>query len=383
MARCEQGLAHNFRVRQQGETLWICAAQAQDSAPLDPQRPGAINVLGVREVRFDCDGEGQWPDSSACIALLFSVLKGCERMGAHIEAAAMPEYLRKLWALYSGDTAEQARAPAQDQSGAGKGFGLQVRRASQWMGEGLFAVADFIGQVAMGLGRALSGRCPYSVRDFWAIFRTVTTDAVGIVALLAFLIGLIISFLGAVVLQRFGAEFAVSYLVGYGMFREMGAVMTGIIMAGRTGASYAARIGSMKANEELDALQTFGINPVDYVVLPRMLALVLAMPLLTIYANLIGVAGGYIVAVGMMGVPGPLFMDEMRSILGMWDLLLGLGKALSFGALVGIAGCLRGLQSGRSADGVGQATTEAVVLGITLIIIANALIDWAAASLGI
>ncbi|MFP4541417.1 MAG: ABC transporter permease [Opitutales bacterium] len=248
---------------------------------------------------------------------------------------------------------------------------------------GAFEVAAFTGAYVESFGRLLTGRSRLRWKDFWVVVQRVGVDALPIVSLISFLVGLIISFLGAVTLRQFGAEFAVAYLVGFGMLREMGAIMTGIIMAGRTGAAFAAEIGSMRVNEEIDALRTFGVSPVDYLVLPRLLAMLLMVPLLTAYANVIGIFGGWLVAEFLMGVPGSVFFREMTLVVGIEDLLLGLFKGLVFGYLVATSGCLRGLQSGAGASAVGIATTRAVVTGITLIIFATAIIDWAAATLGI
>lgn len=252
-------------------------------------------------------------------------------------------------------------------------FGMALAR-------GAAEVAEFTGLWVIALGRWIRGTAYFPVREFWQVVRTVGANALPIVSLISCLIGLIISFLGASVLTRFGAEFAVAYLVGFGMLREMGAVMTGVILAGRTGAAFAAEIGSMKVNEELDALQTFGIPVFDYIVLPRILAMILMLPLLTVYANVVGILSGYVVAEVMMGVPASIFFKEMQLVVGVGDFLLGISKALVFGMLIGTSGCLRGMQCGTGAGAVGVAATKAVVTGITLIITANALIDWAAAA---
>lgn len=244
-------------------------------------------------------------------------------------------------------------------------------------------VCEFCGRTVVELGRLVVGRSSMRTGDFFQVLRTVTVQALPIVSLISVLIGFIIAFLGAVVLRRFGAEFAVSYLVGYGMLREMGAVMAGVIMAGRTGAGFAAEIGSMKVNEEIDALETFSIPSFGFIVLPRVLALAIALPLLTIYANVVGILGGYIVADFMMGVPRSIFFAEMIRVVGIADFLLGVTKGFVFGLLIAFAGCLRGLQCGGGAQAVGVAATRAVVLGITLIIIFNALIDYIAATLNI
>ncbi|PSQ74132.1 MAG: ABC transporter permease, partial [Bacteroidetes bacterium QH_9_64_21] len=191
----------------------------------------------------------------------------------------------------------------------------------------------------------------------------------------------IISFLGAVVLRRFGADYFVSYLVSYGMLREMGALMTAIIMTGRTGAAFAAELGSMKVGEEIDALETFGISPIDFLVTPRVLAVILALPLLTIYADVLGILGGMSVAVTMLDLSVTQFFTGLLEPVVLSDALVGLFKAVVYGSIIGVAGCMRGLQTGDDASAVGNATTSAVVTGIILIVLANAVIDWGAALL--
>ncbi len=235
-------------------------------------------------------------------------------------------------------------------------------------------------QSVIGLIR---GRRPFRWRDFFLVLQEVGADALPIVALISLLVGVIISFLGAVVLQRFGADVYVSYLVAYGMLREMGALMTGIIIAGRTGAAFAAQIGSMKVSEEIDALKTLGISPIDFIVLPRMLALFIMMPLLTIYADIMGIFSGMMISKGMLDIAYTIFMNGMKEAVDLSDFFLGVFKGTVFGVIVAVSGCLKGMRCGNSADAVGMATTSAVVTGITLIIMANALIDWMAAIYGI
>jgi phospholipid/cholesterol/gamma-HCH transport system permease protein len=194
-----------------------------------------------------------------------------------------------------------------------------------------------------------------------------------ITGLIAFLVGVILAYSGALILRPFGGDIWVADLVGVTMTREMGAMMTAIVIAGRTGASYAAEIGNMRANEEIDALTTFGIRPVDFLVIPRILALGIMMPLLTIYANALGIFGGMIIAWSLLDIPPPAYWVEMLTIVDTSDLMTGLIKGATFGGIIGLSGCLRGLQADRSASGVGQATTSAVVTAILLIIVFDAL----------
>jgi phospholipid/cholesterol/gamma-HCH transport system permease protein len=163
----------------------------------------------------------------------------------------------------------------------------------------------------------------------------------------------------------------------------MGAVMVGVIMAGRTGAAFAAQIGTMQVNEEIDALQTLGISPMEFLVLPRMLALILMMPLLVVYADLMGILGGFIVGVGMLDITVKQYINQTINAMNLYHFFIGIVHALVFGVLVALAGCLRGIQCGRSASAVGQATTSAVVTSIVAIVLATAVITVVCNLLGI
>ncbi|HID96661.1 MAG TPA: ABC transporter permease, partial [Thermodesulfobacteriaceae bacterium] len=206
---------------------------------------------------------------------------------------------------------------------------------------------------------------------------------VPIVSLISFLVGLILAFVGIMQLELFGAQIYVADLVGIGMVRVMGAVMTGIILAGRTGAAFAAQLGTMQVNEEIDALHTLGISPVEFLVLPRMLALTLMMPFLTLYADLMGVLGGGLIACIMYDINHVAYLNRVMAAVSLNDLFIGLFMGLAFGILVALSGCLRGLQCGRNASAVGDAATSAVVTSIVAIIIATAVIIVICAVLGI
>jgi phospholipid/cholesterol/gamma-HCH transport system permease protein len=237
--------------------------------------------------------------------------------------------------------------------------------------------------VTGSLIRLLLGRTRLRWREFWVVVQSNSSGAFGIVTLIALLVGVIIAFLGVVVLKRFGAGYYVSYLVGYGMLREMGALMTGIIMAGRTGAAFAAELGSMKITEEIDAYTTLGVSPIDHLVLPRMLGLFVMMPLLVIYADFVGIIGGMLVAVTLLDLSPTQFTGGLLSAVALSDALLGVFKGTIFGVIIGLSGCMKGMQTGTDAGAVGRSATRAVVMGITLIILANAVIDWLAALLQI
>lgn len=243
---------------------------------------------------------------------------------------------------------------------------LGMQSLNAW--RGFTGVAEFTGMSLCSLARFLAGRARFRGDEFWGIVQQCGAGALPIVSLISFLIGLILAFVGNVQLANFGASLYVADLVGIAMVREMGVVMTAIIMSGRTGAAFAAHIGSMKANQEIDALRTFGFNPFDFLVLPRILALVLMMPLLTMYANCIGILGGMLVG-SAVGIPPVLYWYETLTVVTMENAFLGVFKSLFFGVIIAVSGCLQGMNAESSSAGVGKATTRAVVASITAIIV--------------
>ena len=238
----------------------------------------------------------------------------------------------------------------------------------------LLDMTDFIGETAVALMRLVTGKARFRQSDLLLIIQQCGAQALPIVSLISILVGLILAFIGAIQLKIFGAQIYVASLVGIGMVRALAAIMTGVIMAGRTGASFAAQLGTMQVNEEIDALKTLGISPMEFLVLPRMLALFLMMPLLSLYADLMGILGGLIVGVSMLDLNVMEYLTKTRESVHMSDFWVGLFSAAVFGVLVALAGCLRGIQSGRSASAVGEATTSAVVTSIVSIVVAMAVI---------
>ncbi|MDB6004826.1 MAG: hypothetical protein JWR15_1813 [Prosthecobacter sp.] len=237
-------------------------------------------------------------------------------------------------------------------------------------GRSLHSIADFTGQSVLAFGRLFRGRARFRSRDFWLIVQECGVQALPIVSLISILIGMILAFVGNVQLANFGASLYVANLVGIAMTREMGVVMTAIIMSGRTGAAFAAHIGSMKANEEIDALRTFGFDPFDFLVLPRLLALVLMLPLLTLFADAVGILGGMIVGASV-GIAPALYWNETLASVSLTAISLGLMKSLFFGAIIAGCGCFQGMKAGKSSAAVGEATTRAVVASITAIIVVD------------
>ncbi len=234
--------------------------------------------------------------------------------------------------------------------------------------DGILGFFTFLGQNLLALVSLIRGRAQFRWADAFLVMEQTGPQALGIVALINFMVGLILAFVGAVELERFGASVYVADLVGIATVREMGCLMTGIILCGRTGAAFAAQLGTMKVNEEINALQTFGLSPIEFLVLPRMVALLLMMPFLCIFADLISIAGGYLVSVSMLDISSTEYINRTIQAIELKSFLLGIFKGTFFGFLVAYTGCLRGMQSGQTAAAVGQATTRAVVSGITAIV---------------
>jgi phospholipid/cholesterol/gamma-HCH transport system permease protein len=193
-------------------------------------------------------------------------------------------------------------------------------------------------------------------------------QALPIVTLISFLVGVILAFVGAIQLAQFGAQIYVADLVGIAMVRDMGAMMTGIIMAGRTGAAFAAQLGTMKVTQEIDAFTTMGFSALEFLVLPRMIALILMMPLLCVYSDLVGILGGAAVGIGMLDLSATTYFRETMHAINLTDFFGGVFKSAVYGVLIAISGCLRGLECGSSSSAVGDAATSAVVTGIVFII---------------
>ncbi|MDP3856169.1 MAG: ABC transporter permease [Stagnimonas sp.] len=236
----------------------------------------------------------------------------------------------------------------------------------------LHEVATLLGEVILAFARLLRGKARYDAADTWAVVQASGAGALGVVTLVSLLIGAILAFVGAVQLLKFGAGQFVADLVSISTVREMAAVITAVVLSGRTGAAFAARIATMQGNEEIDALKTLGVSPVEFLVLPRVLALTLMMPLLYAYSCAVGLIGGWAVSVGMLDLSSTLYWTRSADALEGTHFLLGGSKSVCFGFLVAFAGCFHGLRAGRNAAAVGEATTSAVVSGIVGVIVIDA-----------
>lgn len=321
----------------------------------------------LQRIRFDADDLAGW--DSGLLTFLIKIKNACTNRKIILESDGLPEGVKRLLALASAVPEKKDTGKAHVGEPILSRIGSQVIEALRSSTEML----AFIGEATVAFTKLLSGKARFRRSDLILVIQECGAEALPIVTLISVLIGLILAFVGAVQLKLFGAEIYIASLVAIGMTREMGAMMAAIIMAGRTGAAFAAQLGTMQVNEEIDALKTLGVAPMEFLVLPRMLALILMMPLLCIYADLMGMFGGFVVGVGAFNITFTQYFEETRNALSLPHIFIGVFKSGIFGILIAVSGCLRGMQSGRSATDVGYATTSAVVTAIVWIIVADGL----------
>jgi phospholipid/cholesterol/gamma-HCH transport system permease protein len=335
------------------------------------------NEPPIQKLSFDTDGLGQW--DSGFIVFLNRIIGLCKARKVDVTHDDLPGGVLDLIQLAAS---VPERVDARKVSLNPSIFTRTGDRAIKLWGSTLDTLA-FVGETLIAFLKLFTGKARFRWSDLLLIIQESGAQALPIVSLISLLVGLILAFVGSIQLRMFGAQIYIADLVAIAMARAMGAIMTGIIMAGRTGASFAAGIGSMQVNEEIDALKTAGLPPMEFLVLPRIIALALMMPLLTLYADLMGILGGMIVGVGGFDIGIREYYNETKGALTLTTIGIGLFSSFVFGILISIAGCLRGMQCGRSASAVGNATTSAVVTSIVSIIIATAIITIGCDILGI
>jgi phospholipid/cholesterol/gamma-HCH transport system permease protein len=346
-----------------------------------PSKDAALQRLadgrGIKRVRFDTRQVTDW--DSALVSFLMAITKVCHERNIEIDAGDLPEGVRKLL-----DLALAVPEKAGARRGA-KTVPLLDRLGQNWLSfiDDVKSTLDFLGAVTLGFLRLFTGRARLRWSDVLLLIQECGPSALLIILLISALVGISTAFIGAIQLQKFGTEIFVANLIGLSMVRQMAASMTAFVMAGRTGAAYAAQLGTMQVNQEIDALETLGIPPIDFLVVPRIMAMVLMMPLLYFFSNLAGILGGMLVAELMLGISPIAFYQQLIGALAVKDFVIGVLMAIVFGALVAFYGCLRGMQCGRSAAAVGQAATSAVVGAIVAIIVANFVFSVVTTTLGL
>ena len=318
----------------------------------------------VRDIAFDTRELTSW--DSCVLTFLVEVSELCRQRNIPMNRAGLPVGVQKLLAL--------AEAVPER-----KGARREVTEASflERVGTGTLGFAGsakemlaFLGDMTVTLIALFRLKARYRASDLFLLIQQCGAQALPIVTIISFLVGVILAFVGAVQLKQFGAQIYVADLLGIAMMREMGAMMTGIIMAGRTGAAFAAQIGTMKVTQEVDAFTTAGFSPLEFLVLPRVVALILMMPLLCLYADFVGVIGGAVIGVSMLDLSWITYFNETANAISLTDIFGGIFKASVYGVLIALSGCLRGLQCGNSSSAVGDAATSAVVTGIVAIVMA-------------
>ena len=343
----------------------------------DEVRQKLEETPGVGNIAFDTRELTDW--DSGLLIFLKQLSEFSAQKKITMEESGLPQGARKLLALAAAVPAKKDARKAEGRVPFLSHVGSETVDFFRSAGEML----AFIGDTVIAFLNLLRGKAQYRKSDLWLIVESCGGQALPIVSLICFLVGLILAFIGAIQLELFGAQIYVADLVGIAMVRLMAAIMTGIVMAGRTGGAFAAQLGTMQVNQEIDALKTLGISPMEFLVLPRMLALALMMPLLCLYANVMGILGGMVVGVGMLDIGFIQYYNETAKAINLWNLGIGLFSGTVFGVIVALSGCMRGMQCGRSASAVGGAATSAVVTAIIGIIVSTAVITVLCNLLGI
>lgn len=335
-----------------------------------------IDLAGGQSLRIDASGITHW--DSTLPAFLLALAEYCRGQGWTLDAGRLPSGLRTVLKM-----ADELSPPASSRPPRPmpvlRRVGQRTLQYSAKAGE----TVTLLGEVVLAVGQLLRGKATFYRADAWAVLQACGADALPIVGLVNLLVGAIIAFVGSVQLQQFGAGELLADGVALATVREMAAVITAVVLSGRTGAAFAAQIATMQGNEEIDALRVMGVPVVEFLVLPRVLALALMTPLLYLYACAVGILGGFLVGTGMLDLSLANYAERTVNALNWHQFAIGLTKSFVFGALVAMAGCYYGLRAGRNAAAVGEATTSAVVTGIVGVIVVDAIFAVCANALGI
>ncbi|WP_248359955.1 MlaE family ABC transporter permease [Anaeromyxobacter oryzae] len=321
---------------------------------VDRARPPSVTIEG--------SGLGAW--DSALVVFVDAVLEGCRARAIPVDASGLPAEVRRLVEM-----AQASAAPVERTVRAPSGIERLGVRALERHGR-LGAAVAFIGETALALGRFASRRARFRSQDLWLLVQQCGAEALPIVALVNFLVGIILAFVGITQLRYFGAETYVADIVGIAVVRDMAALITGVTLSGRSGGAFAAQIATMNVTQEVDALRTFGISPVEFLVVPRVLALAAMAPFLTLFADATGILGGAVVGTTMLHQPFEGYVRQTALAVAAGDVVGGLVKGATYGLLIALTATFQGMQAERTAARVGDAATQAVVTGIVSIIAA-------------
>lgn len=333
-------------------SFWDQAVTAASAGP----GPVAVDCRGVDY----CGGSG--------MALLMALEEAAKERAEKVEVRSLAPRFREMFDAIDRPKLEQPLEPEREDGGFVSHVGrLASAKAGVWSAE-----TEFVGRVGAGLVALASHPRRLRVGEWWRIVERAGTDALPIVALISFLTGMIIAFQAAMPMRQFGVDIFVVNLVALAMVRELGPIMTAIMFAGRSGSAFAAEIGTMKVNEEVAALTTMGLDPVRFLAVPRVLAGIVVVPVLTVYSMAVGVAGGLVVML-LLGFPLAALSNQLAGSVQVQDVMAGFIKSFFFGAAVAGVGCMRGLRTGAGASSVGDSTTKSVVTGIFLVVVLDAI----------
>ena len=321
----------------------------------------------VERFEFRLDDEIIW--DSTLVAFLHNCRKDLLDSKKYFVGENLPTGINKLLELSKPSLEEKTQNE----------FSLSLELIDETLNKFRLTVISFLsfwGEWIIALFKIPTFKSKLRFEDFAKSCRSCGASALPIVTLISFLTGLTMGFVGSVQLEKFNAKIYIADLVCLAMVREMGALMVAIIMAGRTGASFAAELGSMKINEEIDSMKTFGISPMEFLILPRTLSLLLMIPLLTIYADVVGILGGLVVGTVVMDFSVLHYFEQTQIALqSMWEVYSGLIKSVFFGLIIGLVGCYKGMNSGNDSSSLGRAVTSSVVISVTLVVITDALFE--------
>ncbi len=360
-----------LRIKVSGE--WLISAGLPSVNEITSQFSSHSDIT---QITFDVSQVIKW--DSGFVSFLLQLIRESERRNINVVREGLPQGVQKLLAL-----ALKVNDKVSSRGIERESFFAMVGGKAIKAKESIFSLLDFLGEITFAFGRLFRGKAYFSRNDFIYIVQKCGADALPLVSLISILIGVILAFIGVIQLKLFGAQIFIADIVGIAMVRVMGAVMTGVLLSGRTGASFAAELGIMQTNEEIDALKTLGVNPVEYLVMPRVLALIIMMPLLTLYADLMGILGGFAASSGMLNINPIEYLQHTKDAVKLSNLWVGLIHGFVFGVIIAVAGCLRGIKCERNAAAVGEATTQAVVSAITGIVIATAIITFICQVMGV
>ncbi len=336
---------------EQGVALTEAAEQAGERVRLD--------IAGVEAL----DSAGAW--------LVCRTLDELDRRSAKVELVGGDAEQRSL--IETMGHYRPGKAPEPTSESALTGLLVRTGKATYEAGAEARDLISFLGYAVVVFGRTILNPRRLRVVAMVSHMEQAGLNAMPIVGLLSFLIGVVLAYQGADQLARFGAQIFTVNLVAIGVLREMGIILTAIIVAGRSGSAFTAQIGTMKVNEEIDAMRTIGLDPMDVLVMPRVFALVLVMPLLTFYADIMGIFGGAVMALFVLDISFERFINQMRDAVPLWSFWVGIIKAPIFAFIIALVGCFEGLKVSRSAESVGLRTTTSVVVSIFIVIVLDAI----------